>query len=178
MISVDTASDDRGEPVVGGTILSDAGERDKCSIDAATPDAVRVRRWRMTRIGNTTVLADQTLTYDVADRHVKTVLTDGTTITYTLDASGRTVARTVTGSPTSSENGTIRYLAGGGIADENGAVQQWVVSLPGGGEPHLDVGDDTQRWGFLNLHGDVIVTTDAAGTRQSSTGNFYRWLWH
>jgi hypothetical protein len=38
--------------------------------------------------GNTTVLADQTLTYDVADRHVKTVLTDGTSITYLLDAGG------------------------------------------------------------------------------------------
>jgi RHS repeat-associated protein len=115
--------------------------------------------------GNTITLADQSLFYDVADRHYKTVLTDGTTITYTLDAGGRMVARTVTGSPTGSENGTIRYLAGGGIADGTGAVQQWVVSLPGGVSLTLDVGEGSQRWGFPNLHGDVIVTTDGDGTR-------------
>jgi RHS repeat-associated protein len=115
--------------------------------------------------GNTTVLADQTLTYDVADRHVKTVLTDGTTITYTLDAGGRMVARTVSGSPVAAENGTIRYLAGGGVADGSGAVQQWVLSLPGGVSLTLDAAGDPERWGFPNLHGDVIVTTDAAGAR-------------
>jgi RHS repeat-associated protein len=114
--------------------------------------------------GNTTRLADQTLTYDVADRHVKTVLDDGTTITYTLDAGGRMVARTVANSPDEDEDGEIRYLAGGAIADENGAVLQWVVSLPGGVTVTLDA-DDSQRWGFPNLHGDVIVATDGDGIR-------------
>ena len=38
--------------------------------------------------GNTTNLADQTLTYDVSDRHMSTVLVDGTTITYVRDATG------------------------------------------------------------------------------------------
>ena len=116
--------------------------------------------------GNTTVLADQTLSYDVADRHIGTVLDDGTTITYTLDAGGRMVARTVTGSPTASENGTIRYLAGGAIADSSSVVQQWVVALPGGVTLSVDVGVGSQVWGFPNLHGDVIVSTDASGTRQ------------
>lgn len=115
--------------------------------------------------GNTTRLADQTLTYDVADRHVKTVLDDGTTITYLLDAGGRMVARTVANSPDADENGTIRYLAGGGIADGSGVVQQWVLSLPGGVSLTLDADGDPQQWGFPNLHGDVIVTTDADGTR-------------
>jgi large repetitive protein len=116
--------------------------------------------------GNTTRLADQTLYYDVADRHYKTVLTDGTTITYTLDAGGRMVARTVSGSPTSSENGTIRYLAGGAIADgATGAVLQWVVGLPGGVTVTVGVGDGSEVWGFPNMHGDVIVTTDGLGVR-------------
>jgi RHS repeat-associated protein len=115
--------------------------------------------------GNTTTLADQTLFYDVADRHYKTVLTDGTTIEYTLDAGGRMVARTVTGSPTASENGTIRYLAGGGIADGSAAVQQWVLSLPGGVTLTLDGSEDADQWGYPNLHGDVIVTADADGHR-------------
>jgi RHS repeat-associated protein len=114
--------------------------------------------------GNATRLADQTLTYDVADRHVKTVLDDGTEITYTLDATGRMVARTVANSPDSDEDGEIRYLAGGGIADGTGAVLQWVVSLPGGVSVALDA-DGSQRWGFPNLHGDVIVATDGDGHR-------------
>lgn len=126
--------------------------------------------------GNTTTLADQTLIYDVADRHVGTVIDNGpalpdTTITYTLDTGGRMVARTVSGSPTTSENGTIRYLAGGGIANATGAVQQWVLSLPGGVSLTLDLGattgaeDDTEAWGYPNLHGDVIVSTDENGHR-------------
>jgi RHS repeat-associated protein len=139
-------------PVAGGN-LSTTGPNASLAYDAH---------------GNTTTLADQTLFYDVADRHYKTVLTDGTTIEYTLDAGGRMVARTVTGSPTSSENGTIRYLAGGAIADGTGAAKQWVVSLPGGVTLTLDVGDGSQRWGFPNLHGDVIVTTDENGTRIGS----------
>jgi len=115
--------------------------------------------------GNTTRLADQTLTYDVADRHVKTVLDDGTEITYTLDAGGRMVARTVTDSPTASENRTIRYLAGGAIADDTGAVTQWVLSLPGNVTLTLDTAGDPDQWAYPNLHGDLIVTTDSDGAR-------------
>jgi RHS repeat-associated protein len=120
--------------------------------------------------GNTTRLADQTLTYDVADRHVRTVLdnntvtlADDTTITYLLDASGRMVQRTVAAPGVPVE--TIRYLAGGGIADGAGAVQQWVLTVAGGVSLTIDVGDGSQLWGFPNLHGDVIVTTDGDGTR-------------
>ncbi len=115
--------------------------------------------------GNTTKLADQTLSYDVVDRHYRTVLTDGTTITYLLDASGRIVARTVAGSPSSGENGTIRYLAGGAIANGSNVLQQWVLSLPGGVTLTMDTVEGTERWGYPNLHGDVIVTADEDGTR-------------
>jgi hypothetical protein len=51
---------------------------------------------------------------------VKTVLDDGTSITYLLAAGGRMVARTVANSPDTDENGTIRYLAGGGIVNRPG----------------------------------------------------------
>jgi RHS repeat-associated protein len=43
-------------------------------------------------------------------------------------------------------------------------VLQWVVSLPGGVSLALDA-DGSQRWGFPNLHGDVIVATDGDGLR-------------
>jgi len=121
--------------------------------------------------GNTTRLADQQLTFDVSDRHVETVLDDGTTISYTYDPAGRVAARTVAGSPTSSENGTIRYLAGGHTAVPNGVdpddsdVVQWMLSLLGGVSLTIDADDDTRRWGYPNLHGDNIVTADDAGAR-------------
>jgi hypothetical protein len=132
--------------------------------------------------GNTTKLADQTLSYDVADRHVKTVLADGTTITYLLGPGGGVVRRTVTGSPGGSGNGVIRYLSGGvsAIADGTGVVQQWMPSLPGGvtlvvdtGADHdLGTSDDTEQWGYPNLHGDNIVTADAAGVRVGSRAKY------
>ena len=115
--------------------------------------------------GNTSTLADQQLTYDVADRHVGTTLTDGTSISYVLDASGRMVARTVSGSAGGVDDGTIRYLAGGAIADDTGAVLQWVVSLPGGVSLTLDASGDPDVWGYPNLHGDVIVSADGEGFR-------------
>jgi RHS repeat-associated protein len=115
--------------------------------------------------GNTTTLADQTLTYDVAGRHVGTELIDGTEISYLVSASGAMLARTVSNSPTTSENGEIRYLAGGGIADDTSEVLQWVQSLPGGVTFTVDVVANSERWGFPNLHGDITVTTDANGDR-------------
>jgi len=60
--------------------------------------------------GNTTVLADQTLTYDVADRHVGTALADGTTVEYERDTTGRIVART-DDAPLSQFDGLMRSLA-------------------------------------------------------------------
>jgi len=46
--------------------------------------------------GNTTTLADQTLSYDSTDRHLSTTLTDGTVITYTRDVTGRVISRLMT----------------------------------------------------------------------------------
>lgn len=121
--------------------------------------------------GNTTRLADQTLVYDVADRHIKTVLDDDTTIEYTYDPAGRVVARTVSDSPVTTENGTTRYLAGGHIATPDSSdpedasdVAQWVLSLAGGVTLILEP-DGQRAWGYPNLHGDNIIKTDGSGIR-------------
>jgi RHS repeat-associated protein len=120
--------------------------------------------------GNTTILADQILVYDVADRHVKTTLTNGTTtttddtiISYTLDAAGRMVKRDVN-APGTVNDKIIRYLAGGAIADNTGNVLQWTFSLPGGVTLVRDA-DDSESWGYPNLHGDNIIAADGDGTR-------------
>jgi len=57
--------------------------------------------------GNTTTLADQTLTYTHNNEHATTTTTDGTTITYRRDATGRIIQRTHT-TPTNTTT-TTRY---------------------------------------------------------------------
>ena len=77
--------------------------------------------------GNTTTLGNQVMTYDVADRHLSTTVTDTagiSVVTYLRDVTGRIVARTSTapGGPAT----TIRYLfAAGtlfGVADGTGVL--------------------------------------------------------
>jgi large repetitive protein len=122
--------------------------------------------------GNTTRLADQTMTYDVSDRHMSTTLDDGTTIVYQRDATGRVVART-TDTPTEAPV-TIRYTFGGAmtaVLDTTGAVIQRSITLPGGVQVSMTGADEV--WSYPNLHGDVILTADAAGNRttmQTATG--------
>ena len=60
--------------------------------------------------GHTVSMANQSMTYDVADRHISTTVIDGTTttiISYGRDVTGRIVARTRTDNGSAA---TIRYL--------------------------------------------------------------------
>ena len=66
--------------------------------------------------------------------------------------------------PGTADDKIIRYLAGGAITDNSGNVLQWTFSLPGGVTLVLN-GDDTEAWGYPNLHGDNIITADRDGTR-------------
>jgi len=124
--------------------------------------------------GNTTTLADQTLTYDVADRHMTTTLADGTTITYLRDATGRVVSR-VTDAPGTAGDSTFRYSFAGGalfaVLDASNQVLQREVSLPGGVSVSLPAAGG-QVWAYPNLHGDIILTTDADGTRQGDRASY------
>jgi len=118
--------------------------------------------------GNTIRMADQRMVYDIVDRHLSTTLTDGTVITYTRDATGRVISRT-TDAPGTVDDSTFRYTTGGGITavlDSNNMLLQRTVSLPGGVQVALSAGSPgTQTWSYPNLHGDVILTADAAGLR-------------
>jgi RHS repeat-associated protein len=125
--------------------------------------------------GNTTTLADQTLAYDGADRHLSTTLADGTVVTYVRDATDRIVARTHTppgGSPT-----TIRYsyTGEGDTADitftQDNVLVERVLALPGG-VVLTDAAGAADTWAYPNVHGDVIVTTDANGTRQGGLHSY------
>jgi len=116
--------------------------------------------------GNTTRLADQQLHYDGADRHLKTVLDDGTVIEYVRDATGRIVQRTSTAPGDSPEVVRYTFTAGGmfGVLDGSGALIEETLSLPGGVSVSLPVAGDA-KWSYPNLHGDSIILTDHVGVR-------------
>ena len=123
--------------------------------------------------------ADQTLTYDGADRHSTTTLADGTVITYTRDASGRIVQRASTPAATTAVPNPvttiIRYTfaSGGlfGVLTGGNVLVEQSLSLPGNVSVSIPVSGG-QSWSYPNLHGDSIVATDAAGKRLGARASF------
>lgn len=122
--------------------------------------------------GNTSKLADQALGYDIADQHVKTVVTGGPTIDYKRDVTGRIIQRSET--PSGGIASVVRYgFTGPGdgpalVLTGGNSLLQRVVGLPAGVSVTLEA--TSQTWSYPNLHGDITVTADQAGTR--STGVF------
>lgn len=119
--------------------------------------------------GNTSTLADQTLGYDITDQHLKTTLTDGTVIAYLRDVTGRIVQRTETPAGQNPDVTVVRYgHTGHGdgaalILNGQNTVLQQVLGLPGGVTvAKSGVGES---WSYPNIHGDITVTADSAGTR-------------
>jgi RHS repeat-associated protein len=115
--------------------------------------------------GNTTVLADQTLGYDVADQHIRTELSDGTVITYLRDASGAVVQRTL--DPAGSVGPVVvTRFSSGLVLDGSNQLVQASVSLPGGASVIVPAaGLGSASWSYPNLHGDVTITAGADGHR-------------
>ncbi|MEA2902460.1 MAG: hypothetical protein QOH36_2347 [Actinomycetota bacterium] len=117
--------------------------------------------------GNTVTLGAQTLTYDGADRHVKTVAAGGATVSYRRDSSGRIVERT------EGANAAVHYgFAGPGdgpgfVLSATNVVTQRMIGLLGGASVTQQSSGDV--WSYPNAHGDVIATANAAGAKQGST---------
>jgi RHS repeat-associated protein len=61
------------------------------------------------------------------------------------------------------------YAGGGdgafGILTAAGALVEATIGLPGGATVRIDAAGVAQGWAYPNLHGDIIVQADAAGTR-------------
>lgn len=115
--------------------------------------------------GNTTRLADMTLTYDVHNQHSGTTYADGSTLSIVRDVSGRIVARTV--DPAGSAPAvTTRYsFAGGGDvpwAAKTGSSAP-VVFLPVSGGVTVDIpAAGAASWSYPSLQGHTLATGDGA----------------
>jgi len=128
--------------------------------------------------GNTTVLSNQSMVYDVSDRHMKTTVVDGgvtSTVEYLRDATGRIVARISDDNIADATPATtVRYTfaAGGqfGVLNGSGAVVERDVSLPGGVSVAITAAG--QSWSYPNLHGDSILVADAAGVRVGARASY------
>jgi len=126
--------------------------------------------------GNTTRLADQTLGYDVSERHTSTVLDDGTTISYLRDATDRIVARTL------AEPGkaavTIKFAFAGsgdsawGVLTDSKQLTETSYGLPGGATLRLDAAGAQLGWAYPNLQGDMILQADSVGARVGTRASY------
>jgi RHS repeat-associated protein len=95
LTGTNVASPQTGSDGVSGTSLSMTGTSPTLAYDAD---------------GNTTLLGDESLSYDATDRHTETVLGDGTTIQYTYDPTGQVSQRVMT-PPTGSTVTTTSNIA-------------------------------------------------------------------
>ncbi len=117
--------------------------------------------------GNTTGLGAQSLAYDSADRHVRTVA-GTTTVDYVRDAADRIVSRKE-GLLASSRYGH----SGPGDAstfttDALGLLtQERTLSLVGG--VLLTKRAPSDVWSYPNVHGDFVATADASGAKRAGT---------
>jgi RHS repeat-associated protein len=146
------------------------------SLSVATPGATLVYDGH----GNTTTLANQTMTYDSTDRHLTTTTPLGTTtITYQRDVSNRIVGMTTT---TGGVTKRVRYsfIDGSDSPDwtvdpdltGTAAVLEHTLGLPGGVTVSVQAAGGVLTWSYPNIHGDDILRTDLGGVRKGTLAQY------
>ncbi len=134
--------------------------------------------------GNTTKLADQSLVFDLSNRHVSTTVTAGsdtTKVSYLRDATNRIVSRSVT--VNNVETQTTRYahtatadVSGLVVDAATGAVREYTVSLPGGAAVRFVLGSEpAEQWTYPNMLGSVILEADGDGVRSATMVRYDPW---
>jgi RHS repeat-associated protein len=111
--------------------------------------------------GNTTSLADETLSYDADGENIGTTQSDGSTVAYVRDATGAVVQRTLT---PNTGTATIYRYSGPFILTGANALVETDLTLPGGVSVEIPV-SGAQSWSYPDLHGDNIIQCDGAGAR-------------
>ncbi len=118
--------------------------------------------------GNLVSSGNEIRGYDSADRHLVTKVSGGTpTVTYRRDVGDRVIERSVDGTVVARYAHTANGDTPALTLTPAGAVAQLTVSLPGG--VLLTKSSSSETWSHPNLHGDIVATTDATGTKQGDT---------
>lgn len=90
-------------------------------------------------------------------------------IEYVRDATNRIVQRTSTAPGDDPEVIRFTFAGGGdgawGVLNGSNALLEATVGLPGGAQVRVDATGTALGWSYANLHGDVIVQADSAGSR-------------
>ncbi|MCJ1702093.1 PA14 domain-containing protein [Rathayibacter festucae] len=160
---------DAADRLLGTQVVSPVSGSDTISDGLAASEVSYDGKGRMTRIGN------QTYTYDVSDRHVKTDQPDGTSIQYVRDAFERIVARIHTPAGGSPQTTRYSYSSADGSAEfvlsGSSALVERTMALPGGVIASIRV-DATEVWSYPNLQGSIITTADASGARATAVTRY------
>lgn len=120
--------------------------------------------------GNTTTVGTDTMSFDGANRHLKTV-SGATTVEYTRDAAGRIVTRSVNGTVVSKQAYTGAGDTSAVTLSNTGTVKEITVGLTGGGLYTWRPSSATV-WSHGNTHGDLVLTTNSTGTQTGTTGSY------
>jgi RHS repeat-associated protein len=59
-----------------------------------------------------------------------------------------------------------------GILTATGALVEATIGLPGGATVRVNASGAAQDWAYPNLHGDIIIQTDATGTRIGARASY------
>jgi RHS repeat-associated protein len=122
--------------------------------------------------GNQTSDNGTALTWDAADRVASATPSGGTVTSYSYDALDRVVSHTAGGT-------TVRYAFSGfsdnpvAVLNSAGSVLQQLVVLPGG--VLATVQSSGTVWSYPDLHGNVTVTTNNAGSRVNGPVAYDPW---
>ena len=120
--------------------------------------------------GNTTTVGADTMSFDGANRHLKTVSSTAT-VEYTRDAADRIVARKVNGTVVSKQ----AYTGGGDtsdlVLDNAGNLKEISIGLVGGGL-YTWRPSTAEVWSHGNTHGDLVLTTNNTGTQTGTIGSY------
>ncbi|MER3388481.1 MAG: RHS repeat-associated core domain-containing protein [Microcella sp.] len=166
---------DQADRLLASTVTGDA-------IPAANPvaDGLAPAELAYDAHGNTTTLADQSLEFDLANRHLSTTVTDAgvaTKVSYTRDVTNRIVARTVT--VDGIEQSATRYAhaaaadVSGLVLDAQDQVSEYTVSLPGGAAVRFVLGSEArEQWSCPNLQGSIVLEADGDGVRSAAVVRF------
>ncbi len=174
------------------TYCYDAADRLLGSVVSGTPvpeanpvaDGLTASELTYDARGNTTKLADQSLVFDLANRHVSTTVTTAegaTTVTYQRDAGNRIIARTVTVNGSTTETTRYAHTASADVSGlvvdaDTGAIREYTVSLPGGAAVRFVLGANArEQWTYPNMLGSVILEADGDGARSANVIRYDPW---